>query len=517
VVRYASQGRLLLIGRDETRIRQAISGLGDSLAISLLWTGKDAAPQLTDIETISARVSALGGYLGAFALQFQATSGAGSAEFDLVMDFDQPPAFTMPQPPQGYFRVADARALESALAELPNLVGEFEKPTFFAYKESICAHSRSKKTGCTQCIDFCSTQAIRSDGDRVAVDPHLCMGCGACATVCPSGAMSYQYPRVADRGSQLRIALDAWRQHSTVAPLILYYDGEAGRTSLDQLIAQGGGLPAHVLPIEVWHIASVGLDLMLGAIAYGACGVAVLATDQVAPDYAVALRREMTLGDLLLNELELPGRHFLYVEQADLGKAFPEVGHAATCKSAAKFHLGNDKRTTLEFAIDHFLSEAKSAPVELALPEGSLYGCIEVDKAACTLCMACVGACPESALMDGGETPMLKFLERNCVQCGLCETTCPESAIRLQPRLLLTAERKQERVLNQAEPFNCISCGKALGTKQMIDNLLGKLAGHSMFQGEGQLRRLQMCADCRVVDMMANPHEMSILTGRKMP
>ena len=517
VVRYASQGRLLLIGKDEERIRRAVSDLGEPLAISLLWTGKSAAPDLAGVETIAAKVLTLDGYLGAFALQFQTANGAGRAEFDLVMDFDQPAAFTMPQPPQGYFRVADSQAFDSALAALPNMVGEFEKPTFFAYKESICAHSRSRKSGCNQCIDFCSTKAIRSDGDRVAVDPHLCMGCGACATVCPSGAMSYQYPRVADRGAQLRSAFEAWRRQSTVAPLILYYDGEAGRACLDQLAAQGGGLPAHVLPIEVWHIASVGLDLMLGAIAYGACGVAVLATDQIAPDYEVALRREMNLGDLLLNELELPGRHFLYVEQAVLDKVLPEAEHAATCKSPAKFHLGNDKRTTLEFAIEHFLSEATAVPVEIALPVGSAYGRIEVDKSACTLCLACVGACPESALMDGGEVPMLKFLERNCVQCGLCESTCPESAIRLQPRLLLTADRKQERILNEAEPFNCISCGKALGTRQMIDNLLGKLAGHSMFQGEGQLRRLQMCADCRVVDIMANPHEMSILTGRKMP
>ena len=38
-----------------------------------------------------------------------------------------------------------------------------------------------------------------------------------------------------------------------------------------------------------------------------------------------------------------------------------------------------------------------------------------------------------------------------------------------------------------------------------------KLVGHSMFQGEGQLKRLQMCADCRVVDMMSNKREASVL------
>jgi ferredoxin len=124
--------------------------------------------------------------------------------------------------------------------------------------------------------------------------------------------------------------------------------------------------------------------------------------------------------------------------------------------------------------------------------------------------MACVGACPESALHDGRDRPMLKFIERNCVQCGLCEVTCPENAIALSPRLLLSAHAKQEVVLNEAEPFNCVRCGKPFGTRQMVDAMLGKLGGHSMFAAGGSLRRLQMCADCRVVDMMENKDEISI-------
>jgi ferredoxin len=100
------------------------------------------------------------------------------------------------------------------------------------------------------------------------------------------------------------------------------------------------------------------------------------------------------------------------------------------------------------------------------------------------------------------------------VQCGICAATCPEQAITLEPRLLLTEARKKEVLLNETEPFNCISCGEALGTRKLIDAMLGKLAGHSMFQAEGSLKRLQMCADCRVVDMMSNKHEMSILTGK---
>ena len=59
--------------------------------------------------------------------------------------------------------------------------------------------------------------------------------------------------------------------------------------------------------------------------------------------------------------------------------------------------------------------------------------------------------------------------------------------------------------LNEAEPFNCVRCGKPFGTRQMVENMLGKLGGHSMFAGG--TRRLQMCGDCRVVDMVENKAE----------
>jgi ferredoxin len=142
---------------------------------------------------------------------------------------------------------------------------------------------------------------------------------------------------------------------------------------------------------------------------------------------------------------------------------------------------------------------------------------LTVNKDSCTLCKACIGACPEGALLDAPETPSLRFIERNCVQCGLCEKTCPEDAIRLVPRLLLGAAAKSPVVLNEAEPFNCVRCGKPFGTKQMVDNMLGKLGAHSMFAGDGALKRLQMCGDCRVVDMMQNTKEASILdvAGKK--
>ena len=87
-----------------------------------------------------------------------------------------------------------------AAAQLAQLVGEFEKPKFFAYNAKICAHSRSARPAATIASTSARPARSRADGDHVKVDPHLCMGCGGCATVCPSGAMTYAYPRVPDLG-----------------------------------------------------------------------------------------------------------------------------------------------------------------------------------------------------------------------------------------------------------------------------------------------------------------------------
>ncbi|MEK9803991.1 MAG: 4Fe-4S dicluster domain-containing protein, partial [Curvibacter sp.] len=105
--------------------------------------------------------------------------------------------------------------------------------------------------------------------------------------------------------------------------------------------------------------------------------------------------------------------------------------------------------------------------------------------------------------------PQLRFIEKHCVQCGLCAKTCPEQARTLVPQLRLTPQRKEAVVINEMQPYACIRCGKPFGTLKAIEAMLGKLAGHAMFQGEA-LERLKMCGDCRVIDIYSNPNETKI-------
>jgi hypothetical protein len=69
-------------------------------------------------------------------------------------------------------------------------------------------------------------------------------------------------------------------------------------------------------------------------------------------------------------------------------------------------------------------------------------------------------------------------------------------------------------VLNAAEPYSCVRCGKPFATRRMIENMIGRLSSHSMFASGDALRRLQMCADCRVIDMMEKQGDAKIFDYR---
>jgi ferredoxin len=478
----------------------------------------------------------------------RAEQGVGE-RFDLVLDLRPAPAFTQHAPPQGYFHARDERQLMDAVLKLRDLVGEFEKPKFFHYKPKLCAHSRNEKIGCTACIDVCSAGAVRSDASRkgkagtrvrgatpavpvpgglgggIIVEPYLCVGCGACTTVCPSGALAYATPNTVDQGRRLRTLLAAYRQAGGRDAVLLLHSEGAGNRMVEDLGRAARvdksvrGLPARVIPVPVWHTASVGLDLWLAAISLGASQVWVLATDEEAPQYLQALTEQMAVGQALLTGMGYAGEHLRVIQARDARdlaaldaalQAPPAqgVGKPATLSPQA------DKRATFDLALDFLAAQAPAAlPEAIALPAaGSPLGTLVVDTQRCTMCLSCVGACPEAALADNPDKPQLRFVEKNCVQCGLCAKTCPEDAIRLEPRLWLAdggKARKTLRVLHESEPFHCIKCAKPFGTLRAIESMIAKVGSHAAFAGDAA-QRLRMCSDCRVVDIFSNPNEVKI-------
>src|SRR5699024_5376354 len=130
---------------------------------------------------------------------------------DLVLDLDTAPTLHSEVTPPGYFHAPDPTARQQALQDLPDMVGEFEKPRYIDYDPNICAHGERGLAGCRACIDVCAADAPFSVGERIEVNFNLCQGCGSCTAACPTGAITYALPPASDLLGALRQLLAQYR------------------------------------------------------------------------------------------------------------------------------------------------------------------------------------------------------------------------------------------------------------------------------------------------------------------
>jgi ferredoxin len=521
LIAFQSGGRLLLIGAAQQALSVAQRLCTDDapLACCVLATEGHAEPQdAIPLIYSHGRALALSGHLGEFTVTLVTDQGAINLAqifdaklsfFDLIVDLQANPLLDFEMPPFGYYAPrGDEAKLQQALAELPTLVGQFEKAKFFFYNPEICAHGSSKLLGCTRCLDACPAGAITSlieQGEKIAVDPYLCQGGGSCATACPTGAIIYSYPQPADMLNRLRVLLRRYREAGASDPLLLFHDSAAGSAWLG---SHSEALPATLIPIEVEELGSVGSDLWLSALAFGARQVLLLKTAQVSARVQRELEVQLGFAGAILAGMGFPTDAVRLIDPID---PWPDTDTVMPDFEPAGFAGSNDKRGTLFFAIDWLYKHAPQPRAIIELPAQAPFGGIQVDKNACTLCMACVSVCPAAALAAGGDTPRLDFIEANCVQCGLCASACPEDAVALMPRFVYEREQRlRTRTLNEESPFCCIACGKPFATRSVIDKMLAKLAGHWMFQDDKARRRLQMCGDCRVKDLFEDENATSL-------
>ena len=272
----------------------------------------------------------------------------------------------------------------------------------------------------------------------------------------PTGAASYALPPADALLRRLRALLLAYAAAGGRDAVVLLHDGEHGAALIDALARLGDGLPANALPLAVNEVMQVGPETVAAAFAWGASGVRLLTRARPRHDMA-GLARVIETSGRILAALGFGDGAVAAIETDDpdaLGAALRGLrtgngrarGPPTSCRpapSAACWSLAMRE-----------LHRAAPAPVDfVALPAHAPFGGIEVRVDGCTLCLACVAACPTAALCDDPDQPMLSFDESLCVQCGLCASTCPEDAIALVPRLDFGAWAAGRRVVKEEEPF----------------------------------------------------------------
>ncbi|HEX9490796.1 MAG TPA: 4Fe-4S binding protein, partial [Stellaceae bacterium] len=281
-VTLKSDGVCLVYGKDESALAAA-QQLAGRLDVTLLLTKpRDVVPpRRMDVPVFRGTITAARGHLGAFeltvddyapavpssrgALAFETPRNGAASRCDLILDLSGgAPLFPSPTRRDGYMRPDpnNPAAVQRALFDLVDLVGEFEKPRYVDFTAALCAHSRSRKIGCTRCLEVCPASAIRPDGDAVAIDPYLCGGCGACHSVCPTGAASYALPAPRALGERLRMLLGTYGKAGGRRPALLVHDPRRGADMIEAIARHGRGLPAHVLPFAVNEVTQLGFDVL---------------------------------------------------------------------------------------------------------------------------------------------------------------------------------------------------------------------------------------------------------------
>jgi len=502
LVTYASSGVVAVIG--DVSACKAASKMSSVLKPHLILSDDSNSAGFT-CTRIHQREVQVEGYLGNFLITLEAASPdeVEIVKADLVLDLSDTALLTMPLKPPGYIDCAPTEsAMQSAIDELGQMTGTFEKPKYFEYDASICAHGRSGITACRRCIDVCPADAISSLRESIAVNPNLCQGGGACASACPSGAIRYVYPSADDTLTLIRRLLKVYSEEGGQDAIVVFH---AADTEMPDSYA------SNVLPVVIEELASVGIEIWLSALAYGARTVLLLDDDRVPGQVRRELKRQLLSSTEILVGMGYSADAIRLIDSQNLANACePEMPEL----KPATFAGSGNKRQTVFMAIDVLYEQAlasadKQPPLMVTLTAGAAFGEAIINASSCTLCMSCVSACPGKALQNGQDVPQVLFIESSCLQCGMCTTTCPEGAISLSPRLLFDREeRGRRRSLYEEPPFCCVSCGKPFATKSVIDKMMEKLSGHWMFTDERAKQRLMMCEDCRVVDVIQDPEMM---------
>jgi ferredoxin len=453
------------------------------------------APGRNGIRSVQGRVASLRGWLGAFHPHFLDLA-AGTPErpgpnrdgtFDVVIDLSTNPLIERSVMPFGYFAPRGSEEFAAAVVQSAELVGAFSKPKYFDYDRGLCAHASFGQAGCTRCLDVCGADAIRSEGDRIAVNPHLCQGCGACTLACPTGALSFTAsPRAALLGEVDRLLAAA---------------GASGRTLVVHAPGEAPCPPAGAdwIGLAVSPVVAFGEELWLAALARGAERVLLQVSVAAPAETTALLEGRVALAGMLLRACGHAADAVGIVRagaSAAVSDGETAIRHRREAPAGETTLPTQHKRALLTRSLARLEADEGFAPA--TLPAGAPLGAIEVNRTRCTLCSACAHICPTAAIRyaDDAEAGLarLAFAEELCVQCGACASGCPEQAIELKPRVAPLHTRGYWRILSEEPLARCIDCDRPFVAEKLLAANLRRIGPKTTVAAVEQLK---CCPDCR--------------------
>ena len=142
------------------------------------------------------------------------------------------------------------------MAHVTNFLGLLEQlqSADITVHQGRCAVVRNRNATCMKCADVCTSGCISYDDNELVIEPERCIGCGTCATVCPTCALEAHRPNDAELLQACRAAADPADGQVVIA--------------CDQLLAAADGLydPEKVVGVTCLGRVEESLLVMLAAL-----------------------------------------------------------------------------------------------------------------------------------------------------------------------------------------------------------------------------------------------------------
>lgn len=348
------------------------------------------------------------------------------------------------------------------LADMLQLISKLESPNITVHQER-CVLVRNGNADCLRCAEVCTSGCIAYDGEELVVSPERCIGCGTCATVCPTCALEAHHPTDA--------ALVAACERS--AELM---EG-AVVVGCGRLLDQAAGRYDEEKAVRVECLGRVDESLLTRCAARGAreavlihgdcercdhrtgraCAEDVCATEQALMEAwnvpfpvrlttkipAAAKRTERADHDADRRAALVGGGQ----QAARLGALLAEEAVADAlgegCRDAEPAPKARYTKVMDDGTLPHFVPDRRErlldALAELGEPDDvmvatRLWGHVIIDADRCVSCQMCATFCPTAALTKFQEpdgTIGVDHRPSDCVKCRTCEAICPADAIEL--------------------------------------------------------------------------------------
>ena len=324
--------------------------------------------------------------------------------------------------------------------------------------QTRCAVVRNRNARCMKCAEVCTSGCISYEDNELIISPEKCIGCGTCATVCPTCALEAHSPN--DAELQVR-CLAAAKANDGVLVIACQEICDAADGLYDAEKVVPVTCLGRVEETLITAMAVAGAQKVV--LVKGKCAecphVSGMHMAELVADTANTLLStwnndcETVLAEKFPKSVRQEGKAAYDHNRREFFtgmKGEAKTAAATTADYAVKETLGIEEKPESRYlkvmddgTLPHFIPDRRERllnnlatlgePQDIMI-ETRLWGHVIIDPELCSSCQMCATFCPTGAISKFEEedgTFGVEHFPGDCVKCRCCTDICPENALSL--------------------------------------------------------------------------------------